>query len=449
MLASITHDQNVFPDYWRNGTFEDLQCVYYENGSHWLRMWDNPLYGHQMELLSHVCVNGSFSHLSLEEWDQRCYPTKSDNTMLSKITGYWSLLMFLTGFLSNLLTLMAVPYATYKRRYGFHRTFWTTDIWILHLSFCELLYCIFFHPHYFTPSLGYRYPQGIGSGFCTIMFVMTILSYTNDWLLVSIVAMTRVIALKYPDKWENFCDNKIWVFSFMLSTWIFQALLMLPIFLQTSIDIGYNCLMGKCNYIPTGQEPIASLAGYVGKPQFIGHPFIPAFLIPCLITIASYVLMWMHMNKVQKDMREFGNIGKPTNEKTRKRDKILKRQLTQVETKFIWTVFIICLCYFLCAIPGILFVDILQMQDAVTFLVALSFVWIQFSINVFIYAFRSEKYRCAYMDIIVLIFPCAVTAKKKIERAASTQKELLSRGIRRMKSSTSQDHHTATKVESS
>ena len=145
------------------------------------------------------------------------------------------------------------------------------------------------------------------------------------------------------------------------------------------------------------------------------------------------------MNKLQKDMLEFG-IGKSTKEKPRKRDKILKRQLTQVETKFIRTVFIICLCYFLCAIPGIVFVDILQMQDAVTFLVALSFVWIQFSINVFIYAFRSERYRSAYMDIVVLIFPCARTAKEKIGRAASAQKEFVSSGIRKMKSSTSQDH---------
>ena len=81
------------------------------------------------------------------------------------------------------------------------------------------------------------------------------------------------------------------------------------------------------------------------------------------------------------------------------------QKLKDADIKFIWTVFIICLCYLLCALPGIVLVDIFGMRDGTTFMISLCLLWIQFSLNNFIYAYRSEKYRSAYWDLIVLIFP--------------------------------------------
>ena len=393
------NEENIYPNYWENGTFRDLKCPYYgpDNGTHWIDVWTKPSYGYQMEVLSSVCVNGSFAHLSREEWDKRCYPTIHENVALNRLSGTLSLISFLAGSISNLMTIIAVLYAKYKNRHDFHRTFWKTDIWVLHLAFCELLYCIFFHPHYMGPAFGLRYSQGIGSGFCTVMFVMTILSYTNDWLLVSIVAMTRVIALKLPDEWEGFCENRIYVFLSMLATWIFQALMMLPIFLQPSIGIGYNCLIGKCNYIPTGYSPIPALTKFVGTPKFIGLPLLPAFLTPLIITLVSYVILWLHIKRVNADLQAFkaDDANKPNRLKLNKR-----------EVQFIWTCFIICGLYFACALPGVLLIDILNIQTPITFLVALTFVWIQFAMNMLIYAYRSEKYRAAYWDVLILILPC-------------------------------------------
>ena len=82
-----------------------------------------------------------------------------------------------------------------------------------------------------------------------------------------------------------------------------------------------------------------------------------------------------------------------------------ENKLKENEIKFIWTVFIICLCYLLCALPGIVLVDIFGMRDNTTFMISLCLLWIQFSLNNFIYAYRSEKYRSAYWDLIVLMFP--------------------------------------------
>ena len=253
---SLRFYENMPPNYWANGTFENLTCLYNESGqSHFNSIWENALSGYETELLSHVCLNGSFAHLSRKEWNKRCFPTINEDVTIRRITGIWSLFNFIAGTVGNLLTLIAIPYAARKRRYNFQSTFWRTDVWILHLAFCDLSFCIFCAPHYFIPYLGSRYPQMIGSDYaCTLSFIITILTFTNDWLLVAIVALTRVFMVKCPDGWGEFCNNKIYVFSVFISTWIFQILVMLPIFIQPSIDIGYNCLMGKCNYVPTGNN---------------------------------------------------------------------------------------------------------------------------------------------------------------------------------------------------
>ena len=110
----------------------------------------------------------------------------------------------------------------------------------------------------------------------------------------------------------------------------------------------------------------------------------------------SYLIIWQAMRKnksnvkgmmFQKDKTEAG------------------QKLKDNEIKFIWTVFIICLCYLLCALPGIVLVDIFEMKDGTTFMLSLCLLWIQFSLNNFIYAYRSEKYRSGYWDVIVLMFP--------------------------------------------
>ena len=263
--SNLRFTEGEVPNYWVNGSFENLTCLYYGsgNGSHFQDIWDNPTHAYETELLSHVCLNGSFAHLSRDEWNTRCFPTIQEDVVIRRFTGFWSLFNFIAGIIGNLLTLVAIPYATRKRRYNFQNTFWKTDIWILHLAFCDLVFCIFCAPHYFIPYLGFRYPQGPGSDYmCTFSFIITILTFTNDWLLVAIVSLTRVFIVKTPEKWEIFCNNKLYVFLAMISTWIFQVLVMLPIFIQPSIDIGYNCLMGKCNYVPTGEFLIIRFLRY-------------------------------------------------------------------------------------------------------------------------------------------------------------------------------------------
>ena len=57
--------------------------------AHSVHFWENAIHGYETELLSHVCLNGSFAHLSREEWNKRCFPTIDEDVTIRRITGFW------------------------------------------------------------------------------------------------------------------------------------------------------------------------------------------------------------------------------------------------------------------------------------------------------------------------------------------------------------------------
>ena len=380
-----------------------LICPY--NTSAFNDIWTNKLLGHEVKLLSHFCLNGSFSDLSVMEWNLRCFPTYQEYVELRRATGIWCLFTFILGILGNLLTLVAVPYAKWRHRHGFHRTFWTTDIWILHLALCDLLFCIVGAPHYFIPYLGFRYVQGFGwDTVCQVSFVIEILTIRNDWLLVSFIAMTRAINFRYPTKWRAFCDKKSNIFISQLSSWILQILFMLPVFLQDSKTFGYNCLMGKCSHIPTGKDSSNMLANHAWITNVLPYVLVVGF--PTVIISISYFIIWMDIMKLKRERMD--NDGEQANR---------NRKLSKSEMKFIWTILIVCGCFFICAVPLTVVCNILGYKNDIPFLILFSLMLCQYSVNVFIYAYHSEQYRAAYLDILLLIIPSPIKTRI-IEKAS-------------------------------
>ena len=378
-----------------------LTCPYYgsNNDSAFNDIWAINALGQEVSQLSHICLNGSFFDLPLPEWNSRCFPTYLENVELRRATGIWCLITFILGILGNLLTIVAIPYAKWKHRYEFHRTFWTTDVWILHLALCDLLFCVVGAPHYFIPYLGFKYPQGYGwDTVCNVSFVLEIFTIRNDWLLVSFIAMTRAINVRNPTKWRNFCDKKVNILLMQLLPWIVQVLFMLPIFLQKSKSFGYHCLMGKCSYIPTGKDSSKILVDHQWLSDYLPH--VLALFIPSLIIFTSYFIIWQAIQKLRQE-RTINNIDKGNE----------KKKLNASEIKFIWTILIICGCFFVCAAPMIIVCQILGYKSDNPFLILFSLMLCQYSINVFIYACHSEQYRAAYLDIILLIVPSPFKTK--------------------------------------
>ena len=82
--------------------------------------------------------------------------------------------------------------------------------------------------------------------------------------------------------------------------------------------------------------------------------------------------------------------------------------LNETQIKFAWTIFIVCGFYFVCAgaMTYARFMRFFKRDSPfVVFITSTAFL-IQFGVNFFVYFYRSEAYRKAYWDIIVLIFPC-------------------------------------------
>ena len=377
------------------GDCANLTCPYVGPKSFDL-IWSNDTLGQIVQTLSHCCLNGSLSHLDIEDWNKICFPTYLENVPLRRSTGAWSLFNFLVGIMGNLLTLLSIPYAKSKRRYDFHLTFWETDVWVLNLALCDLIFSMFCAPHYFIPYLGYRYPQGYGSDiFCEVSFALSQISITNHWFCLAMIALTRAIKMKHASKWTDFCHKKRNIFAVCICCWILQVFIMLPIFIDPRIETGYHCLMGKCNYSPTGEAPL---------PLFEMHPWIvkklpfwAKFFIPFFVIVGSYLTIWMHLRKTRRSVNRLTNLNVPNDKRKRYDEK---------EVRFVWTIFIIFICFLVCAAPVALLADVLGIKSDFPFLIVIGFMYLQYSLNFFIYAYRSTQYRAAYRDFLVRVLPC-------------------------------------------
>ena len=75
--------------------------------------------------------------------------------------------------------------------------------------------------------------------------------------------------------------------------------------------------------------------------------------------------------------------------------------ITKREMKTTWTLFMVCICYFIFVMP-ITLVNVVnvQLDEPKLHLALFCIYWLQYSLNFFIYAGRSEQYRKAYSYFI-------------------------------------------------
>ena len=118
-------------------------------------------------------------------------------------------------------------------------------------------------------------------------------------------------------------------------------------------------------------------------------------MIPYGIIIASYIVIWKHIRNIKARSRDMLNVNLGNGD-----------QLKDTEIRFIWTIFIVCICYLISSVP--ITINRFNMESTQVFdsIIILSLVMCQYTINIFIYTYRSVQYRKAYLDLLVLIFPC-------------------------------------------
>ena len=110
--------------------------------------------------------------------------------------------------------------------------------------------------------------------------------------------------------------------------------------------------------------------------------------IPSVIMILSYGIIWWFIWKNGKYLKKVGHDD-------------LKKVISKREIQTTKTLFMVCLCYLLFVVP-ISWTDTQKIIDKypVVDLALRSLYYLQYSLNFFIYAAKSEQYRQAYSYLL-------------------------------------------------
>jgi hypothetical protein len=124
-----------------------------------------------------------------------CYPDK--NLLSNTIWSAFLLLNIFFGLTGNLLTLVSVPYAKYRKKFGFSCTE-STSLYILNLASCDFLFCAVAAPS-FVLSVIYRgWP--FGETMCAVAVIVRYGMTAIDWQALALIALSKCALLKWPGK---------------------------------------------------------------------------------------------------------------------------------------------------------------------------------------------------------------------------------------------------------
>ena len=141
---------------------------------------------------------------------------------------------------------------------------------------------------------------------------------------------------------------------------------------------GYNCLLGNCNIIKYSGSDYTHWA-------IIDVCFI---WIPCSIMLLSYGVIWWYILSNDRKLKRVDSR------------KEIRKVITKRELQTAMTFFSVFLCYFVCVMPSTIInltnQRILNDYPALNFALGCLY-YLQFSINIFIYAAKSEQYKKAYI----------------------------------------------------
>ena len=72
------------------------------------------------------------------------------------------------------------------------------------------------------------------------------------WFTTGMIAVTRAVGFTHKSFWQRVCTKKN-IGLFFTVPWIWGITLNLPTFVDQSVEYGFNCQLGSCDYVPTGK----------------------------------------------------------------------------------------------------------------------------------------------------------------------------------------------------
>ena len=360
-----------------------------------------------MYMLNVLCTNGSDSS-NLE-----CVKDHGPITDASRIsTGVWHIFIAFIGIFGNITTLIAIPYAAKKKRHMIHKYYSTTTVFLLHLSFVDLLHCVLMAIPRGIMYLRNSSPFGIKG--CQIVIYSGMSIFVADMLALALVALSRCFEIALTTKWAYFCAKRRNVIMLFLLCWAISTMV-IPVMLlihSYGIEIGWNCETGGCGFIRNCRELENSiqLSKYVDKPGNCSVPmekwrsiYIIVFLVPIisiLTIICSYSIIFC---KVHQSKSNFSNEERTFNFLKKRQKKMTCTTLILISLNVI---------FWLMAFAIIAVRYDKRLSDAwkpmnskeyIAYLIFANIFEIQYALNFFVYIFRNAQFRSAFFDMFNII----------------------------------------------
>lgn len=164
-----------------------------------------------------------------------------------------SIIISVVGIVGNLLTIVGFYYVKHKRRYRFHENWQTSNIYIFNLAIIDLCFCICITIQVFSAisfmsfENGHRTYYDPESLWCTFSAGFQTFFGVLDSLAITLISLTRAIAVTNNSRWETFCEKKANVIIVFLFPWILSAMVYLPFY---QVKLSRNVNTGVCYVKP-------------------------------------------------------------------------------------------------------------------------------------------------------------------------------------------------------
>ena len=308
------------------------------------------------------------------------YRLKSGNIY----TGIWGILNISIGIVGNTLTIVAIPYAVYRRKYRLHTAWISSTIFIVNLAVSDLAYCIFGMPHEILLHLGIGWPFGDNS--CKFFNLFAPIFAYDNWYALGLIALTRAFNIIKPHAWKSFCTKKN-VMLLILSTKLLNLILCLARLLPDGKEFVKNEYTGLCQSIPKRSlhfhNPPEPLSGHLSTNRLQMAPHYIAFFATLTVITTSYFAIWKFIRNTKKKVNDTV--------------KTAAQGHSRQELRLTVTFAIICILFFVCVLP-LTMIELLG--GKIGYDVIISLYWTQYCVNVLVYAARRDEFLKAYLDVL-------------------------------------------------
>ena len=359
--------------------------------------------------LSYICTNGS------DVQGYECYNTdyiqNPRANIIRKGLGVWLTLVGVFGGLGNLYTLISIPFAAKRNKFGLNANYRNNTVFVLHLCFVDFCCCVFYVlPHGIIHlEEGWPFPPLFGCAFIVFMGNTTVVA---DMLALAFVALARGLTTIFPHQWGVICNGKRNLGLIFSCIWILSAITNIPhAFKRGGVELGWDCSVGGCGYRTTcmtyGNDTLPRL---VDDPEIICDSIFYGngsalylytwvlYSISIVIIIGSYLAIFWKIEKTKENVDKMMTCG------SLDRQPSSCASLAATERKMTYTVLILILLNMVCWLPYQLF-NLVYIEGVVKFgpsferyyydlFVGLYFT--QYALNFFVYVVNSGQYRKSF-----------------------------------------------------